>query len=145
RGAIAGDARTIEGRLCHSSDEACEQGWATGGGAGGAKGGGRGKHGRVTHAPDAEPGKRAPGAGPCTASSQGKEEGTVHRFAPPCERRPTQGGLFLAQAGCGAGGGWGHVPALSAEPGSQPCGLACPHSSGHAPTATLAPAVHRQP
>ena len=74
RGAVAGDARTREVRLRHSSDEACEQSWATGGGAGGAKGGGRGKHGRATHAPDTEPGKCAPGAGPCTASSKGKEE-----------------------------------------------------------------------
>ena len=32
------------------------------GGVGGAKGRGRGEHGRATHAPDTEPGKRVPGA-----------------------------------------------------------------------------------
>ena len=63
RGAVAGDARTREVRLCHSSDEACEQSWATGCGVGGAKGGDRGEHGRATHAPDAEPGKWVPGVG----------------------------------------------------------------------------------
>ncbi len=96
RGAVADDARTREVRLRHSSDEACEQSWATGCGADGAKGGGRGKHGRATHAPDTEPGKRAPGARPCTANSKGKKEGTVHRSSPSCDSRPTQGRLFLA-------------------------------------------------
>ena len=32
------------------------------GGVGGANGRDRGKHGRATHAPDTEPGKRVPGA-----------------------------------------------------------------------------------
>ena len=32
------------------------------GGVGGAKGRNRGKHGRATHVPDTEPGKRVPGA-----------------------------------------------------------------------------------
>ena len=35
---------------------------ATRGGAGGAKGEDRGEHGRATHAPDSEPGKRVPEA-----------------------------------------------------------------------------------
>src|SRR5260370_25208108 len=128
----------------HSSDEACEQSWATGCGVGGAKGGDRGEHGRATHAPDAKPGKCVPGAGPCTASSKGKEEGTAHRAAPPCERRPTQGCLFLAQAECGAWGGRGHVAGLRAGPRSQHCGFACPHSSGRVSGAAIAAEVHRQ-
>src|SRR5687767_6693380 len=53
RGAVAGDARTREVRLRHSSDEACEQRRETGRGVGGAKGGDRGKQGRATYAPDA--------------------------------------------------------------------------------------------
>jgi hypothetical protein len=34
--------------------------------------------------PDAEPGKRVPGARTCTRSSKAKKEGTVHRFVAPC-------------------------------------------------------------
>ena len=45
-----------EVRPRHSSDEAGEQGRATGGGVGGAKGGDQGEHGPTTHAPDSEPG-----------------------------------------------------------------------------------------
>src|SRR5687768_8118357 len=45
RGAEAGDARAGEVRPLHSSGEAGEQFWATGGGVGGAKGGGRGNTG----------------------------------------------------------------------------------------------------
>ena len=74
RGAEADDARTGEVGLRHSSDEAGEQGRATGCGVGGAKGGDQGEHGRATHAPDAEPGKRVPGAGPCTASSKARKK-----------------------------------------------------------------------
>ena len=44
------------------SEEAGEQTWATGCGGGGAKGEDRGEHGRATHAPDSEPGKRVPEA-----------------------------------------------------------------------------------
>ncbi|MCK7512625.1 MAG: hypothetical protein MZV70_57030 [Desulfobacterales bacterium] len=61
RGAVADDARAGEVRLLHSSCEADEQTRATECGAGGAKGGGQGELGRDPHAPDTEPGKRAPG------------------------------------------------------------------------------------
>src|SRR5882757_8040712 len=40
----------------------------SGGGGDGAKGGDQGKRGSAKHAPDADPGSRDPGAGPCTAS-----------------------------------------------------------------------------
>ena len=55
RRAVADDERTREVRLRHTSDEACEQGWATGCGVGGAKGGDQGEHGPTTHALGAEP------------------------------------------------------------------------------------------
>ena len=51
-----------EVRPLHSSVEAGEQTWATGGGAGGAKEEDQGEHGRATHVPDTEPGKRVPEA-----------------------------------------------------------------------------------
>jgi len=62
RGVEADDARAGEVRPLHSSTEAGEQTWATGGGAGGAKGEDRGEHGRATHAPDSAPGERVPEA-----------------------------------------------------------------------------------
>src|SRR5260370_15790198 len=58
RGVEADEARAGEVRPLHSSIEADEQTWATGGGVGGAKGEDRGKHGRATHVPDTAPDKR---------------------------------------------------------------------------------------
>src|SRR6202162_4764523 len=86
RGAEADDARVGEVRPLQSSEEAGEQTRATGSGVGGAKGGGRREHGRAAHVPDTVPGKRVTGAGPCTASSKGKEEGEVHHSVPPSDR-----------------------------------------------------------
>ena len=63
------------------SEEACEQGRATGCGAGGAKGGDQGEHGPTAHATDTEPGKRVTGAGPCTATLQGSGR---RRSSPRC-------------------------------------------------------------
>ena len=63
----------------------------TGGGAGGAKGGGQGERGPAKHAPDAEPGKRVPGAGARTASRKAKEEGAVHRAPPPPQQSTCSG------------------------------------------------------
>ena len=62
RGVEADEARAREVRPLHSSVEAGEQTWATGGGAGGAKEEDQGEHGRATHVPDTEPGKRVPEA-----------------------------------------------------------------------------------
>jgi hypothetical protein len=62
RGVEADEERAGEVRPLRSSDEAGEQTWATGCGGGGAKGEDRGEHGRATHAPDSEPGKRVPEA-----------------------------------------------------------------------------------
>ena len=50
-----------ENRLRHSSNEAAEQGRATGGGGGGAKGGGQGEREPMPHVPDTVPGS-VPGA-----------------------------------------------------------------------------------
>src|SRR5258707_497004 len=93
RGAIADDERTGEVRLRRSSYEDCEQGWGTSCGVGGAKGGDQGEHGSVTHAPGADPGKRATGAGACTASCKTAEEGAVHRASTPRPSRPTSDGI----------------------------------------------------
>ena len=74
-----------ENRLRHSSNEAAEQGRATGGGGGGAKGGGQGEREPMPHVPDTVPGKRVTGAGARTegreASRQTSEVGAVCRKA----------------------------------------------------------------
>src|SRR5690348_17632616 len=75
RRAVADDARAREVRPRNSSDEAGEQGRATGGGVGGAKSGGRGKRRPAKHAPGAAPGKRVTGAGTRTDSRKAEEEG----------------------------------------------------------------------
>src|ERR1019366_7841154 len=85
RGAEADDVRAGEVRLSRTSDEAGEQIRATGSGIGGAKARGRREHGRATHVPDAESGKGVTGAGSCTASSKGREEGEVHRSISPSD------------------------------------------------------------
>ena len=74
------DSAIVAGKLPNKAGQ-------TGGGAGGAKGGDRGERGPAKHAPDADPGKRVPGAGACTESSKAKEEGEVHRAPPPHQRR----------------------------------------------------------
>ena len=56
-------------------------------GASGAKGRGRGECGSARHAPDAELGKRVPGAGPHTASRKAKEGGEVHGAPPSHQHR----------------------------------------------------------
>ena len=67
--------------LRHSSNEAAEQGRATGSGGGGAKGGGQGEREPMPHVPDTGPGKRVTGAGARTegrkASRQISEVGAV--------------------------------------------------------------------
>src|SRR6266498_2988446 len=98
RGAVADGERTREVRLRHTSDEACEQGWATGCGVGGAKGGDQGEHGPTTHAPGAEPEWCVTGAGTCTASSKAAEEGEVHCAPAPRYGRPATGSVLCAQA-----------------------------------------------
>ena len=84
--------------LRHSSEEAAEQSRETGGGGGGAKGGDQGEHGPAQHAPDSDPGKRVPGAGACAESRKAKEEGEVHRAAPPYQRRDSGSSLLRSQA-----------------------------------------------
>src|SRR6266446_5800193 len=124
RGAVVDDERTREVRLRHISDEACEQSWATGRGVGGAKGGDQGKHGPTTHAPGTGPGKRATGAGTCTASSKAAEEGEVHRASAPCHSRLAKGVVLCAQAQGGAWSGWRDVAGLRRGTGGQSPGSA---------------------
>jgi len=80
------------------SNEAAEQGRATGGGGGGAKGGGQGEREPMPHVPDTVPGKRVTGAGARTegreASRQTSEVGAVCGQAARtvlCGGRPVMG------------------------------------------------------
>jgi hypothetical protein len=125
-----------------SSCEAGEQDRTTGGGVSGAKGRGRGKHGRATHAPDSEPGKRVPGARPCTESSAVEEEGTVHRLASLCDGRSTEGRLFQPQAGSGSGCRWSDMAELQAEPGSELSWIARASASRHVSSAPIAATIY---
>ena len=92
RGAVAGDARSREVRLCHSSCEADEQSGPDRGGAGGAKGGGQGEREPAKHAPDTAPGARVTAAGARTAS-----------FAVTHPRREPCAGIPLARIWAGGG------------------------------------------
>ena len=74
--------------LFHSSIEAGEQTWATGGGAGGAKGEDRGEHGRATHVPDTVPGKRVPEARLCTRNCLWDSSLSTRGGSPVRESRP---------------------------------------------------------
>jgi len=92
RGAVAGDARSREVRLCHSSWEADEQSGPDRSGAGGAKGGGQGEREPAKHAPDTAPGARVTSAGARTAS-----------FAVTHPRREPCAGIPLARIWAGGG------------------------------------------
>ena len=74
------------------------KGGATLGGGREGKGTDWGEHRSITHAPDTEREKYVPGIGRCAASSKSKEAGTVHRIAPPSERRTTPRELLRTQA-----------------------------------------------
>src|ERR1700688_4941231 len=130
RGAVAGDERTREVTLRHSSCEADEQSRATGGGAGGAKGGDRGKRGTGRHAPDAEPGRRVTRSGPRTESSKGKEEGEVHRAPTPRHRRRAGRGVPRIAEGRSAGRRRSDVGGLRDGPRAQARGPAFASSPG---------------
>src|SRR5438309_8807665 len=47
----------------------------------------KGEHRSIAHASDTERAARVPEIARCAASSKEKEAGTIHRFAPPSERR----------------------------------------------------------
>ena len=51
-----------------------------------------------SHMPSTQSGKSMSRIARCAASSNGKETGTVHRFAPPSKRHPTSGKLLRSQA-----------------------------------------------
>src|SRR5207245_9805789 len=93
RGAVAGDARSREVRLCHSSWEADEQSGPDRSGAGGAQGGGQGECEPAKHAPDSEPGKRVTRAGARTSNRNEKRFAVTH----------TQGGRSYGAGGGGCG------------------------------------------
>ena len=95
--------------LCHSSEEAGEQGRTTGGGVGGAKGGGQGEHGRDR----ARTGHRAGQV--ChrglTVYEKRARQRKKERFTALLHhvRRSAARQLLLAEAGCGTRRGWRDV------------------------------------
>src|SRR5260370_6792729 len=100
RGVEADEARAREVRPLHSSTEAGEQTWATGGGAGGAKGEDRGEHGRATHVPDTAPGKRVPEARLCARSCSWVSSLTTRGGSPVRESRPPGSVRGASSNGC---------------------------------------------
>jgi len=68
--------------------------------------------------------------------SQGKEEGTVHRVAPPGGSRPTPVVVLRSQAQRGTGGGRGRVAGLRGRTGEQSSGPACTSPPGRLPGTT---------
>src|SRR6202140_5754952 len=84
-----GRERTGEVGLCRSTREPAEQRKATFHGGRGGKVTDSGEHRSIPHAPDTERETRVPGIARCATSSKRKEAGTVHRSAPPSERRIT--------------------------------------------------------
>jgi hypothetical protein len=100
RGVQADDARAGEVRPLHTSEETGEQPWPTRDGVGRAKGGGRGKHGPAAHAPDPEPGKRAPEAGACTRSCLWASSLVTQGGSPVRELRPPGSVRGASRNGC---------------------------------------------
>src|SRR5258708_9023623 len=100
RGVEADEARAGEVRPLHSSTEAGEQTWATGGGAGGAKGEDQGEHGRATHVPDTAPGKRVPEARLWTRSCSWDSSLTTRGGSPVRESRPPGSVRGASSNGC---------------------------------------------
>lgn len=113
---VADDERLTEVRLLRSSDEAGEQTRGSGCGAGGAKAAGRGKHERVSHVPDAEPGERVPGTLACTRTSKAQQEGTVHEPSASRGHRSAESSVPRASAQGGCWSRWRHVGAVRGSP-----------------------------
>src|SRR4029450_10223974 len=86
-----GRERSGEVGLRRSTAEPAEQGGTSLCGGRGGKGADCGEHRSIAHAPDTERERHVTGIVRCAASSNGKEAGTVHRFAPPSKRQPTSG------------------------------------------------------
>src|SRR3979490_2599796 len=91
-----------------------------GGGGDGAKGGDQGKRGSAKHAPDADPGSRDPGAGPCTASRSALRRqtpkvgaGCLSRASPDlCGGRPVRAVPTAIRE---------HSPEIERDRSSRPC------------------------
>src|SRR5215813_1423802 len=92
-----------------STSEPAEQGRATFHGGRGGKGADRGEHRSITHASDTERNTHAPGVEWCATSSIGKEAGTVHRFAPPCDVESAPGQLLRSEAASLTRSRWSNV------------------------------------
>src|ERR1700676_4566029 len=106
------------------------------------KGGDQGEHGPVAHVPGAEPGKRATGAGTCTASCKAAEEGTVHRASAPRHHRSASEGILCAQAQCGPWSGRCDVAVLRSRTGRTPPATACASTERSVPGTARSAAIH---
>ena len=113
-------------------------------GTDGAKGRGQGKRGPAKHAPDTEPGKRVTGAGTCTASSKAKEEGKVHRAAPPRQCRSAPARVLRAEAECRTRRRRADVAGLRGRPRAQARGSARTGPTGSVSGAAIAATVHTE-
>ena len=92
-----------------STCEPVEQSREIGCGDWGGKRADQGEHFAITHALDAERGRRVPGIAGCARSSKGKEARTVHGFASPSECRSAAGKLLRVKAASGPGSRWRDV------------------------------------
>src|SRR6516164_759697 len=101
-----GCERSGEVGLRRSTREPAEQGGATFHGGRGGKGADRGEHRSITHASDTERNTHVPGVEWCATSSIGKEAGTVHRFASPCDLESAPGQLLRSEAASLARSRW---------------------------------------
>src|SRR5215831_18579381 len=70
----------------------------------GGKGVGQGEHRPVQHESDTERETSVPRIERCATSSKGKEAGTFHRFASPCDSRVASGQLLRIEAESGTRG-----------------------------------------
>ncbi len=130
-----------------STDEPAEQRRASGrrpdGGGWGGKDAGQGEHRPGPHAFDTVREKsRIPGTGRCASSSQGKEEGTIHRAVTPSDARAAPGKLLRSETGGRAGSGRSEMERVRGGAGRSPTGPARPHSPRRLPGAAISKGVH---
>jgi hypothetical protein len=70
---------------------------------------GQGEHRSFQHESDTEREMSVPGIERCATSSKGKETGTVHRIASPCDGGSASGQLLRVEAESGTRSRWRHM------------------------------------
>src|SRR5215469_7370115 len=100
------DSAIVAGKPANKADRS---------GAGGAKGGDQGECEPAKHGPGAEPGRHVTSAGAHTGSRKGKEEGEVHRAAPPHQHRSARRGVLRTQGERRSRCGWVDVAGVRAK------------------------------